>query len=382
MFDQLGPAMRRALAAARASDPVEATRVLQQALGVTPNHAPDWPPKPASDGQEAPTEAPPRRRRGLGETLDALRSAGDVSLLRRVRPLVLPEGSAFLRRSVMTASGGRDYRLFVPSTHRPRGLIVMLHGCKQNAEDFALGTCMNRAANDEGLLVAYPTQIRSANAMGCWNWFRPEDQTRDTGEPLIIAELTRALIAEFELGSKVFVAGLSAGGAMAAVMGANYPEIYEAVGVHSGLPYRSAHDVNSALAAMRGVPQGRSGHSSAPLPSWATRLIVFHGSQDRTVAPSNGERLISSLRGSNPSAAVNEHNFTSGSHAVRFTEIIEADGKLSGESWFVEGASHHWIGGDPAGSFAKAEGPSASREMVRFFLGQRRHHQSPASQPA
>ncbi|MFN4140756.1 alpha/beta hydrolase family esterase [Aestuariivirga sp.] len=369
MFDQLSPAMRRALAAARRSNPMEATRVLQEALGVVPVRPPYRHSTVVNGGQESPEGGIPKLR-CLADTLTDLRSTRDVSQLRRSRRLVLPEGSAFLQRTIQTSSGGRDFRLFVPSTHRPRGLVVMLHGCKQNAEDFALGTCMNFAADAEGLLVAYPTQARSANAMGCWNWFRPEDQRRDEGEPLILAELTRSLVLEYALGSKVFIAGLSAGGAMAAVMGANYPDLYDAIGVHSGLPCYSAHDVNSAFAAMRGDHQ--SGQSNASLPATATRLIVFHGSHDRTVAPSNGERLVNSLRWSNPSARVNERHFTSRQRAVKFTEIVEPDGKLSGEAWFVEGASHHWIGGDPAGSFAKAEGPSASTEMVRFFLGRRR----------
>jgi poly(3-hydroxybutyrate) depolymerase len=185
----------------------------------------------------------------------------------------------------------------------------------------------------------------------------------DAGEPLIIAEMTRSITTEYALGSEVFVAGLSAGGAMAVVMGAIYPDLFEAIGVHSGLAGHAAHDVNSAFAAMRGD------HRDVPSPAAATRLIVFHGRQDRTEVPSNGERLLSSLRGSKPSASVNERQFTSGRRIVSFTETVEPDGRPSGEAWFVDGASHHWIGGDPAGSFAKSEGPSASREMVRFFLG-------------
>ena len=265
MYDRLGPAMRRALAAVRASDPTKATRLLQDALSKAPNEG------GASTPSGAPQLASPSSvaaaRMGLGETLARLRSGADLQPLRPTRTPSLPEGCAFLKRTISTHAGSRDYRLFVPSSSTPRGLLVMLHGCKQNAEDFAVGTAMNLVAEAEGVLVAYPTQPRTANPSGCWNWFRPEDQLRDTGEPHIIAEMTRALLAEYLPGKGAFVAGLSAGGAMAAAMGAIYPDLYEAVGIHSGLPYRSARDVSTAMAAMRGERMPNAGHfTSRPHP--------------------------------------------------------------------------------------------------------------------
>lgn len=358
MFDDLGPAMRRALAATRASNLTEATRIIQEALRGTPGQ--NTPPlKPAR---------PARPRKGLGETLTALRQGADVAELRPIRQPDMPDGSAFLKRSIRTSAGNRDYRLYVPTSGKPRGLVVMLHGCKQNAEDFATGTTMNKVAEANNMLVAYPTQTHQANPSQCWNWFRPDDQSRDRGEPLIIAELTRAVMADYGITSEVFVSGLSAGGAMAAVMAATYPELYEAVGIHSGLPYRSASDVNSAFAAMRGELRASKQRLS---PSRVPRQIVFHGGRDHTVAPANAEALLQAAAAAHGKTERLDREFNLNSKRVSHTEFLGSDGVPRAETWMIDGAGHYWIGGDPKGSYAKPEGPSASREMMRFFLGRR-----------
>jgi poly(hydroxyalkanoate) depolymerase family esterase len=359
MFDHLGPAMRRALAAARAADPGEATRVIQEALGGMK--------RSAAEATPLPLPAPATiRRRGMGETFSAMRSGATIEELRPARQPATPAGATFLKRNITTTSGSRDYHLFVPSARSPKGLVVMLHGCKQHAEDFAAGTTMNAVAEAESMLVAYPTQTRGANPSQCWNWFRPEDQQRGRGEPHIIAEMTRAIMTEHGIRDCVFVAGLSAGGAMAAVMGATYADLYDAVGIHSGLPYRAAHDVSSALGAMRGdIRASRHVATQQRVP----RQIVFHGSRDNTVVPANARTLKDAARKAHDAAETVERRFTAGSRRVEHTAIIGRDGIPMAETWMIEGAGHHWIGGDPAGSYAKAEGPNASREMMRFFLG-------------
>ncbi len=225
-------------------------------------------------------------------SLDALTRA------RSTKPLEVPEGAQFLSRSFTCAAGSRSYELYIPRRlpESGRALLVMLHGGTQDGEDFAAGTRMNALAEEHGFIVAYPSQAKAANQSLCWNWFTPENQKRGKGEPAIIAGITSEIMAGYDVDpDRVFIAGLSAGGAMAAVMAATYPEIYAAIGVHSGLPYRSATDLPSAFAAMRGhdAPRGRVSRKSRAATTIARRrTIVFHGDADKLVHPSNAEGII------------------------------------------------------------------------------------------
>jgi poly(hydroxyalkanoate) depolymerase family esterase len=245
----------------------------------------------------------------------------------------------------------------------------MLHGCKQDPDDFARGTNMNSVAEAHGLAVVYPAQSPHFNQASCWNWFNPADQERDAGEPSIITGITRALQSEFAIGhGRMFVAGLSAGGAMAAVIGQTYPDVYAAVGIHSGLAYRSANDVVSAFAAMRGsVVQGGGGTSdlqTKPTPS--VRTILLHGSADQTVHPSNADRIFAVQR-PREGVATEEQLMVGGRSCTR-SVVRDRGGIPIMEYWIIDGAGHAWSGGCSDGSYADAKGPNASREMVRFFL--------------
>ena len=262
-----------------------------------------------------------------------------------------------------TKAGSRRYKLYVPLADavQPRPLVVMLHGCTQTPDDFAAGTRMNDLADEMGVLVAYPEQPRSANPSGCWNWFRSTDQRRDTGEPAILAALTREIVLAHNIDtSRIFVAGLSAGGAAAVVMGQTYPDLFAAVGVHSGLACGVARDMPSAFAAMRGAP-GASLRAGLPVPT-----IVFHGTADRTVAPTNAAGIIEQIGGGPPSTEADGHTLD----GTRYRRRIYRgrNGPILAEDWSIEGAGHAWSGGDPSGSYTDARGPDASREMMRFFL--------------
>lgn len=270
----------------------------------------------------------------------------------------------------VNAAGRRDYKLYVPGsvadTSTPAPLLVMLHGCTQDPEDFATGTQMNVLAEEIGCLVLYPAQSKGANPSRCWNWFNAVDQRRDEGEPSIIAGMTRSIMASHAVDpGQVYVAGLSAGGAMATIMGTLYPDLYAAVGVHSGLPFASANDLSSALAAMKGDFR-RSKASEQPLP-----IIVFHGDRDTTVHPANGEEVVAQGARHLATSGMAEPGHVPDGHAYTRTLYPDDDGTVRAEHWVVHGAGHAWFGGNARGSYTDGKGPDASREMMRFFRTQR-----------
>jgi poly(hydroxyalkanoate) depolymerase family esterase len=287
-------------------------------------------------------------------------------------PAPLPEGAQFEERTYANKAGSRAYKLYVPSSYHGQALplVVMLHGCTQSPDDFAAGTRMNDLAEEQTFLVAYPAQAQSANVSKCWNWFSTGDQQRDQGEPSLIAGITREIMRDFPVEpGRVYIAGLSAGGAAAAIMGSTYPDLYAAIGVHSGLACGAANDMPSAFTAMRqgGSPAagGRRRHGGS---GGAVPTIVFHGDRDTTVNPVNGDQVIAQSK-----AAADLRTTVSRGEApggISYTHTVQADksGRPLLEQWVLHGAGHAWSGGSAAGSYTEPRGPDASREMMRFFL--------------
>ena len=280
------------------------------------------------------------------------------------------EGGQFLSATYADRAGSRPYKLYIPSSYRgqPVPLIVMLHGCTQSPDDFAAGTRMNAAAEEKACLVVYPGQTSSANSSKCWNWFNVGDQARDRGEPALIAGIAREVMRSYAVDPKrVYVAGLSAGGAAAAIMGSAYPDLFAAIGVHSGLACGAARDMSSAFTAMHAGSPGpaRQPGEARPRPVPA---IVFHGDRDSTVHPRNGDAVIAQ---SMPDAGLGrsvEEGRVPGGHAYSVTRHADTRGRVLLELWVIHGAGHVWSGGSNAGSYTDPKGPDATREMLRFFL--------------
>jgi poly(hydroxyalkanoate) depolymerase family esterase len=290
----------------------------------------------------------------------------------------LPEGARFETRVYADAVGSRAYKLYVPSSLRgglPVPLVVMLHGCTQSPDDFAAGTRMNTLAEEQNFLVVYPTQPASANAQKCWNWFSPADQERDCGEPALIAGITRQVMRDYAVDpARVYAAGLSAGGAAAAIMGEAYPDLYAAVGVHSGLACGAASDIPSAFAAMRqgGAGTGRkfAGGAMAREARGTVPTIVFHADNDTTVHPRNGEHVLAQAGATAGELRTTVEHGQAPNGGRTFTRTLHANdrGMAVLEQWIVHGGGHAWSGGNSEGSYTDPRGPDASRAMLRFFF--------------
>ena len=327
------------------------------------------------DGSRRQAPTAPRTRAGVQALLGRIGS-GLEPLVGRSKPRtrdIVPSGGRFITGSYANHAGVLGYKLYIPGSYRGQSLplVVMLHGCTQTADDFAAGTRMNAIAEERGCFVVYPEQPAAANPARCWNWFRPSDQRRGEGEPSLIAGLTRSVLQAYHVDSRrVYVAGLSAGAAAAAILGVSYPDLYAAIGVHSGLACGAASDLPSALAAMRHGEIIALAPAAAG-PDGESRIvptIVFHGDQDLTVHPRNSAHVIAYWANtSNLRTTVHRGRVPSG-HAYSRTVYQNATGKPILEQWDIHGSGHAWSGGSAAGTFTDPRGPDASREMLRFFF--------------
>ena len=411
MSDQMQEGMAEAMRLTREGRLAEATAVIQRTLGggFTPASSPGAP-----DGADKPSETARRALNGAAQPTTAP-SQPSTTKKRTLRPVpqpprgfrgmewppgglpgtmprpqegvptstVVPAGGQFVERSYTNRAGTRAYKLYIPSGYVGQAvpLVVMLHGCTQTPDDFASGTLMNTLAEEYTFLVAYPAQAQNANVSGCWNRFQAADQQRGRGEPSIIAGITCEVIGEYHVDpDQVYVAGMSAGGAMAAIMGVTYPDLYAAVGVHSGLAPGAAQDLSSAFTAMQHGGAGTVhqdttiGESARIVP-----VIVFHGDRDTTVHPRNADHLLAHWTAANtvggrdatggPAPRVTtRQGQVPGGHAYTCATYHDAGGRAIMEQWTIHGLGHAWSGGSLPGSYTDPKGPDASAEMMRFFL--------------
>lgn len=343
------------------------------------NLAPQAGPAKAPASQSLPDAAP-----STGTGTDSPRASA-----MRTAPEGVEAPGSFTRvafRYPGVGQGLHHYHLYVPpgaAEGTPMPLVVMLHGCTQNPVDFATGTGMNSAATQANALVLYPEQPHSANPNGCWNWFRPGDQRRGRGEPALLVAMVQDVMARHPVDAQcVYAAGLSAGGAMAALLGREYPDLFAAVGVHSGLQAGAAHNVMTALSAMkngaklqpRGTPVAAPGQSVVP-------VIVMHGDADPTVSARNGEQVVATALGTVPggaAATVQLVDRGTSAHGKGYTRTVYrqagsgAAGPVLCEHWVLHGAGHAWAGGRAGASHTDPQGVDATQEMLRFFMEHRR----------
>lgn len=360
---------------------MDATRLIQRTL-LNPVSGADFSPlfrAPVAKSRRAPTRTPAQAATVAPDIEEAIAREAAPAAEAGAPAATRARRSSFSERA-FTFNGERyPYRLYIPAL--PAGsdaaaqatmpLVVLLHGCKQDAQEFARGTAMNALAEEHGCMVLYPEQISKSNAQRCWNWFEPGHQQLDEGEPGMIAALTQQVLAHDYNGqradpTRVYIAGLSAGGAMAAVVAGLYPHIFAAVGVHSGLPSGAAQDLMSAFGAMR---RGAKGLATPPMPT-----IVFHGSGDKTVHPDNGDHIsdaaLAALKASGLPLVKSRSKVGTDTQETSTEKTVYrvADGPSYVEHWRIDAGPHAWSGGDSAGSYTDPDGPSASAAMLSFFL--------------
>jgi poly(hydroxyalkanoate) depolymerase family esterase len=283
----------------------------------------------------------------------------------------------FISRQIDGVDGPRNYKLYIPSRYdksHPAPLVVVLHGCTQDPDDIARGTRFNEIAEEKGFLVAYPEQPQKYTGLKCWNWFDAQHQQREKGEPALIAAITQCVINEYSIDPRrVYVAGVSAGAAMALTTAYAYPEVFAAAGIHSGIAYGAVTSIAGALNAMHSGAQDPSSLPSAVIKGMGSArhfpAIVFQGKADKSVNLVNGEQIVSQLSALYAPAPLRKLAETTGeAGGYHYTRRIYGNGKPYVEEWVIDELAHAWSGGSKAGTYTDPSGPDATKEMVRFFM--------------
>ncbi|MDB4949896.1 MAG: esterase, depolymerase family [Gemmatimonadetes bacterium] len=277
-------------------------------------------------------------------------------------------------------AGTRRYRIYLPAGYDPSHkapLVLMLHGCTQDPDDFARGTRMDAVADESGVLLVYPEQPATAQIQRCWTWYDPAQIARDGGEAAVLAGIVGEVEAHHAVDARrVYVLGISAGGSMAVNLAAAYPELFAGVVAHSGIAYHAALGVPQALGAMQGngldAERLRGAAAQVLARGGFPPLLVIHGNADPVVRPANGHALARQWADARGLTAGAESAETAGGLAFQRQRFTDAGGHVLVETLFVDGLGHAWSGGSAEGTYTSAAGPDASREAMRFLLAHRR----------
>ena len=315
-----------------------------------------------------------------------------ISFLLLMTICTVTYGGSWVTATAKTSTGSLDYKVWVPADYRktkPAPLVLMLHGCLQGPEDLAALSQMNSLADKETFLVVYPQQTAAANALRCWNWFDPKHQDRGAGEPSLIAAAINDVRASYRVREQqIYVVGISAGGAMAVLMAAAYPEIFAAVGVIAAPEYKAASTVQGGLAAMKnggpdptqqGLAAYQAMQKSGARKKKRIPLMDIQGTKDPYVNPINSDQLVAQWVQTNDllddgkdndsitkspvtaeGAVPNGYSYTKYSYRDRKGHVVV-------EKLVVNGLGHAWSGSTTANQFADAKGPDATMEIWRFF---------------
>jgi poly(hydroxyalkanoate) depolymerase family esterase len=318
---------------------------------------------------------------------------GISGLLLHSKTDVSASSSLWQRHTYFDLAGSRPYFVYTPKSYHigvEVPLVVMLHGCTQTAADFAAGTRMNQLADQYTFIVVYPQQMSIYNQDLCWNWFESSNQVRGSGEPAIIAGIVKSVeqnVSQWTIDThRVYVAGFSAGAAMAVILGAAYPDIFAAIGVHSGMEYQAASNVFDSLKAMnQGGPdpqqQGMAAFDAMGTTTGIVPTIVFQGASDQALQPINGDQVIQQwmrtdqLASSGTYTAEFDHADKIENGQVPFGHSYSVfkwndshDNEIQ-EYWKIYGMGHAWSGGSPRDAYTDSSGPDASMAMIQFFMG-------------
>ena len=294
-----------------------------------------------------------------------------------------PSSGSLAANTYSNSAGTLSYKVYVPASYNagtPMPLVVALHGCGQTADAFRQQTRFDDVAAAKGFIVVYPEQSRSANQLGCWDWFQPQHLNRGAGEPSLIAGITSTVQQRYTVDRhRTYVAGFSAGGAMAEVMAVTYPDLYAAVGINSGCEY-SAGAACAGFQSADANQAGQRAYQAMGQYARAIPFIVFAGDQDRIVPPVNAKQLVQSnlviadmaddgkANGSVPSSPMRS-SFGRSPGGQSYTTQVYSNGHGAelGQFWSVNGMGHAWSGGDPAAQYTDPQGPDASTAMYTFF---------------